>query len=48
MKFQMAQQTQATESKSLKEGLDVDAMTVDCGSTLCNCLNASVASPDAL
>jgi hypothetical protein len=44
----MAQQTRATESTRLQEGPDADAMTMDSGSTLCNRLDAKVASPNAL
>jgi len=43
-----AQQTRAIESTRLQESPDVDAMTVDSGSTLCNRPDARVASPDAL
>jgi hypothetical protein len=44
----MAQQTRAIESKNLQEGMDTNALTVDCGSTLCNCSDTRVASLDAL
>jgi hypothetical protein len=44
----MVQETQATKSTRLQEGLDANAMIVDSGSTLCNRSDAKVASPDAL
>jgi len=43
-----AQQTWAIESTRLQEGPEADAMTANNGSTLCNRLDARVASPDAL
>jgi hypothetical protein len=36
------------QSKNLQEGPDTNAMTTDCGGTLCNRSDARVASPDAL
>jgi hypothetical protein len=43
-----AKQTRATESTCLHEDSDANVMTADSGSTLCNCQDARVASPDAL
>jgi hypothetical protein len=44
----MAQQTQATERKSLQEVPDPNAFTTNVGSSLCNRPDARVAYPDAL
>jgi hypothetical protein len=44
----MAQQMRTTESTHLQEDPAADAMTANSGSTLCNCPDTRVASPDAL